>query len=121
MKKFLKLLIPYITSVIGNVTLFILNAKAFPYLFGHCNSCLFEDYTGIDFTRDEKVLGTFFDANDIRTFLAFVLLIVASILTIKIAKKQLGESKIKRYLYNAITIFICFIQFIFIAYFFAWA
>ena len=117
--------------VVINIVVSILQMNVFPYLFGHCNGCLlFLDtegkYKGIDFSREEKVLGTPFDANEATWFIMVNSWIICSIFIILKLKKKLGKldttsSKILNILLAILLIGIMAVQGFFLASILMWA
>lgn len=117
--------------VIINIVVWFLQMSVFPYLFGHCNGCLlFLDtegkYKGIDFSREEKVLGTPFDANEATWFIMVNSWIICSIFIILKLKKKLSKldttsSKILNILLAILLIGIMAVQGFFLASILMWA
>lgn len=80
--------------VIINIVVYFFQVGVFRYLFGYYDDYSIyaqEWYTGIDFSREENILGTPFDATDFSSFTILVSWIICSIFIILKLKKKLSK------------------------------
>lgn len=98
-----------IISLIASIIIIILHLKLFPYLFGHCSGCRMINETGIDFSREENVLGAgSLDANAMSSHCMTVI----GITTIFFAYKDIQKKEIKKSKKVLLTILVVFLTMI---------
>lgn len=94
----------FLISVVFLIAIVLLNflqVNAFIKLLNHCNDCVVESATGINFSRDENQLGiTIIDANGVYTYsgmtetIATIILLIRSIICNKKENNKLIVSYI---------------------------